>query len=83
MNTIKNKYELEKDGSIVVDVQGWKPFIFNKGNSRCGSAYYGVSLSLVGEAGGVLDLDQVVRLRNFLNEHLEALAKPVENPNKD
>lgn len=51
---------------------GSRNLIFGLGNNSCGEAScYGMSIATQGEAGGVIPLDEVVRLRNFLNKHLE------------
>lgn len=74
-NTWKEQFDIEKDGTqILVIVMGSKNIEFRMGNNTCGDAsYYGVSVAQQGEAGGVIPLDEVVRLRDFLNKHIGLL----------
>ena len=68
-----NKYAIEKDGNgLVLDVYGDTNYILKRGFHRCGNATYGVHIEYgKNKAGGVLPLDEVVRLRDFLNDHLK------------
>lgn len=71
-NTWKERYELEKDGKgLLIVTNGDSNYVFRKGNFSCGDAMcYGMSVNRQGDAGGVIALDEVVRLRDFLNEHI-------------
>ena len=72
----KEKYKIEENGGIVLNVEGDKEYIFEGGFHGCGRAYYGMGIRYgENEAGGVLTLDELVKLRNFINEHLEKLVK--------
>ena len=74
-NTWKERYETELEGDkVLIIVEGSRNIIFELGNNTCGDAtYYGMSVKQQGEAGGVIKLDEVVRLRDFLNKHISLL----------
>jgi hypothetical protein len=69
----KIKYEIEKDGKgLLLQTQGDNNYVFVLGNWRCGEAVaYGMHVNREGDAGGVIKLDDVVRLRDFLNKHIQ------------
>lgn len=72
-STWKEQYELEKDGKgLLLITQGDANYHFRLGNWSCGDAKaYGMSVGRYPkDAGGVIALDEVVRLRDFLNEHI-------------
>lgn len=76
-NTWKQKYELEKEKKgLLVVVMGDSNYEFRLGNWRCGEATaYGMSANKQGSAGGVIPLDEVVRLRDFLNKHINQVVQ--------
>lgn len=74
----ETKYEIEKDGfGLVLEPEGDSSYVFRGINFHsCGRARYGVSIEYrKNKAGGVLLLDDVVRLRDFLNKHIETVAR--------
>ena len=72
----EEKYKIEENGGIVLNVEGDKEYIFEGGFHRCGRAYDGMGIRYGGNKyGGVLTLDELVKLRNFINKHLEKLVK--------
>lgn len=78
-NTWRERYELEKDGKgLLLITNGDSNYVFELGNHSCGDAIeFGMSVRKQGQAGGVIALHEVIRLRNFLNKHIEQL-----NPKK-
>lgn len=88
--TFDEKYEYEKAGYLVLSPKGdTQDFIFAPPEhmSSCGNAYFGMSLdghkyvdrykgiSHSHFSGGVLGLEDCVRLRDHLNKHIEAANK--------
>lgn len=71
----KERYEIEKEGKgLVLKVNGDSSYILEGGFNRCGDAYYGIHIQYGGaKAGGVISLDEIVRLRDFLNKHISTL----------
>lgn len=74
-DTWQEKYNLEKDGKgLLLVTNGDSNYVFELGNYGCGDAVaYGLAVNRQGEAGGVIALDEVVRLRDFLNKHISQI----------
>lgn len=61
-----------KSRELKIEAEGGKGLLLTKGHWQCGKAYHGMELTILGDrAGGVLRLDDLVKLRDFINEHLE------------
>lgn len=78
----EDKYKIEKDDrGLVLTPEGTvDDYILQRGFHRCGVAHYGISIQYGENSGGsVLTLDDIVRLRNFLNLHLQEVYKIFPN----
>ena len=82
-------YEAPYDEQILrIKPEGWTQSIeFKYGHKHmCGQAEDGVSVNIEGEAGGVMTLDDLIALRDMVNQHLADVLyrKPyVELPPED
>lgn len=74
----KTKYEIEKNNGLVITPEGDSDYIFRGGSGygfhSSGRAKYGIAIEYAPNGcGGVLLLDDIVRLRDFLNAHINRL----------
>lgn len=73
----EDKYKLEDGGeNLVLEPQGDSAYYFRGGFHGCGTTKHGISIEYMpNRAGGVLTLDDIVKLRDFLNKHLEEVLR--------
>lgn len=73
MRIYDNKKDDWKD--LRIKPEGWENSIhFYKGDSSCGQAHRGISVNINNEAGGVMTLDDLLELRDFINEHFKTIT---------
>lgn len=67
LNDKKDNYR-----DLRIKPEGWvDSILFIKGVSSCGQAYNGISVNINNEPGGVMTLDDLLELRDFINQHLK------------
>lgn len=63
---------------IRIKPEGWvDDLVFETGFSNCGQANGGMGIRINNQAGGVLTHDDMIAIRNHINEHLKKQSEQV------
>ncbi len=69
--------EEKMNGSLEIKPEGWiDSLILENRFGNCGRAYRGIPIRLKSsQYGGVISIDDMVRLRDFINKHLTEISR--------